>query len=87
MRQISGGGREKKAAGKEAQGAVKCRTRKKDGRTEEEGCLCVPPPSKSRSVGWWPEPSGKEKLRQDGKEACLKDVCRGVKGRNMNCIC
>ena len=56
MRQISGEGgrrgREKKAAGKEAQGAVKCRTRKKDGRTAGEGCLCVPSEaSLGRSVG------------------------------------
>ena len=49
--------REKKAAGKEAQGAVKCRTRKKDGRrdgrTEEGGrvAFVFSVRSKSRSVG------------------------------------
>ena len=84
MRQISGeGGKgEKKAGGKEAQGAVKCRTREKDrGKDRRRGrvafVFCVR--SKSRSVGWWPEPSGKEKLREDGKGACLRDVCRKIR--------
>ena len=46
---MGGDGREK-AAGKEAQEAVKCRTRKKDGRTDD-GCLCVRPRPSVRPFG------------------------------------
>ena len=40
--------REKKAAGKEAQGAVKCRTRKKGGETERGTVAFV----SEASLGW-----------------------------------
>ena len=84
-----GGEGEKKAGGKEAQGAVKCRTRKKArGKDRRRGRVAfvfrVRRSSLGRSVGWWPEPSGKEKLREDGKGSRLRDVCRKI--RYMNCI-